>query len=35
MKIAFHIDDLWDYGALIAYAIDRGIDVKGVSWNGI
>lgn len=35
MLIAFHIDDLWDYGALIAYAIDRGIDVRGVSWNGI
>lgn len=26
MIIAFHIDDLWDYGALIAYAIDRGDD---------
>lgn len=35
MRTAFHIDDLWDYGALIAYAIDRGIDVRGVSWNGI
>lgn len=35
MLIAFHIDDLWDYGALIAYAIDRDIDVRGVSWNGI
>lgn len=35
MIIAFHIDDLGDYGALIAYAIDRGIDVRGVSWNGI
>lgn len=23
MRTAFHIDDLWDYGALIAYAIDR------------
>lgn len=35
MIIAFHIDDLCDYGALIAYAIDRGMDVSGVSWNGI
>lgn len=35
MLIAFHIDDLWDYGALIAHAIGRGIDVRGVSWNGI
>lgn len=25
MRTAFYIDDLWDYGALIAYAIDRGI----------
>lgn len=35
MKKAFHIDDLWEYGSLIAYAIDCGIDVKCASWKGL
>lgn len=35
MRTAFHIDDLRDYGALIAYAIDHGIDVRDASWNDI
>lgn len=33
MRIAFRIDNLWDYGALLAYAIDRGIDVSCGNWN--
>lgn len=33
MKIAFHLEDIWDYGKLIAYAIDRNIDVNRAVWN--
>lgn len=33
MRIAFRIDNLWDYGALLAYAIDHDVDVKCGNWN--
>lgn len=28
MRTAFHIDDLWDYGALIAYAMTKYDDIQ-------